>query len=79
MLKELYGWSWPEIRGHFPDFSNEVVGMCLKRLQKVSVRSGSFRRIQLCTRQREPYINLAVAAGTDFIISRDRDLLDLMK
>jgi predicted nucleic acid-binding protein len=26
----------------------------------------------------EPYINLAVAAGADFIVSRDRDLLDLM-
>ncbi len=24
------------------------------------------------------YINLAVAAGADFIISRDKDLLDLM-
>jgi predicted nucleic acid-binding protein len=26
----------------------------------------------------EPYINLAVAVGADFIVSRDRDLLDLM-
>ena len=26
----------------------------------------------------EPYINLAIAAGAGFIISRDRDLLDLM-
>jgi predicted nucleic acid-binding protein len=26
----------------------------------------------------EPYINLAVAAQADFIISRDRDLLDLI-
>lgn len=26
----------------------------------------------------KPYINLAVATGADFIISRDKDLLDLM-
>jgi putative toxin-antitoxin system toxin component, PIN family len=27
----------------------------------------------------EPYINLAIEAGVDFIITRDSDLLDLMK
>ena len=26
----------------------------------------------------EPYINLAVAAGADYIVTRDKDLLDLM-
>ncbi len=70
----------PEIRAHFPDLSDEIVGAFLKRLQKHSVlvrpvpKKFSYPRDE----DDEPYINLAVAAGADFIISRDRDLLDLM-
>lgn len=70
----------PEIRAHFPDLSDEIVGAFLKRLQKLSVlvrpvpKKFSYPRDE----EDEPYINLAVAAGADFIISRDRDLLDLM-
>jgi putative PIN family toxin of toxin-antitoxin system len=70
----------PEIRVHFPDFSDEIVGAFLKRLQKLSVfvrhvpKKFSYPRDE----DDEPYINLAVTAGADFIISRDRDLLDLM-
>jgi putative PIN family toxin of toxin-antitoxin system len=70
----------PEIRAHFPDLSDEIVGAFLKRLQKLSVlvrrvpKKFSYPRDE----DDEPYINLAVAAGADFIISRDRDLLDLM-
>ena len=70
----------PEIRTHFQDLSDEIVGAFLKRLQKLSVlvhpvpKKFSYPRDE----DDEPYINLAVAAGADFIISRDRDLLDLM-
>jgi uncharacterized protein len=70
----------PEIRAHFPDLSDEIVGAFLKRLQKLSVlvrrvpKKFSYPRDE----DDEPYINLAVEAGADFIISRDRDLLDLM-
>jgi putative PIN family toxin of toxin-antitoxin system len=70
----------PEIRAHFPDLSDEIVGAFLKRLQKLSMlvrlipKEFSYPRDE----DDEPYINLAVAAGADFIISRDRDLLDLM-
>lgn len=70
----------PEIRAHFPDLSDEIVGAFLKRLQKHSVlvrpvpKKFSYPRDE----DDEPYINLAVAAAADFIISRDRDLLDLM-
>jgi uncharacterized protein len=70
----------PEIRAHFPDLSDEIVGAFLKRLQKVSTlvrlvpKKFSYPRDE----DDEPYINLAVAAGADFIVSRDRDLLDLM-
>jgi putative PIN family toxin of toxin-antitoxin system len=70
----------PEIRTHFPDLSDEIVGAFLKRLQKFSVlvrpvpKKFSYPRDE----DDEPYINLAVAAGATFIVSRDRDLLDLM-
>jgi uncharacterized protein len=70
----------PEIRAHFPDLSDEIVGAFLKRLRKISVlvqpvpKKFSYPRDE----DDEPYINLAVEAGADFIVSRDRDLLDLM-
>lgn len=70
----------PEIRAHFPDLSDEIVGAFLKRLQKVFAlvrlvpKKFSYERDE----DDEPYINLAVAVGADFIVSRDRDLLDLM-
>ncbi len=70
----------PEIRAHFPDLSDEIVVAFLKRLQKLSLlirpvpKKFSYARDE----DDEPYINLAVEAGADFIISRDRDLLDLM-
>lgn len=66
----------PEIRAHFPDLSDEIVGAFLKRLQKLSVlvpKKFNYPRDE----DDEPYINLAVAAGADFIVSRDKDLLDL--
>jgi putative PIN family toxin of toxin-antitoxin system len=70
----------PEIRAHFPDLNDEIVGAFLKRLQKLSMfvrlvpKEFSYPRDE----DDEPYLNLAIAAGTNFIISRDRDLLDLM-
>lgn len=70
----------PEIRMHFQDLSDEIISAFLKRLQKLSVlvrlipKEFSYPRDE----DDEPYINLAVAAGADFIISRDKDLLDLM-
>lgn len=70
----------PEIRAYFQDLTDEIVGAFLKRLQKLSVlvrpvpKKFSYPRDE----DDEPYINLAVAARADYIISRDRDLLDLM-
>ncbi len=70
----------PEIRVHFSDLSDEIVGAFLKRLQNLSdlVRSVPKKFSYPRDEDDEPYIDLAVAAGADFIISRDRDLLDLM-
>ena len=70
----------PAIRAHFPDLSDEIVGAFLKRLQKLSVLVRPVPKKFSYTRDEddEPYINLAVEAGADFIITRDKDLLDLM-
>lgn len=70
----------PEIRAYFPELSDEIVGAFLKRLQRLSVLVHPVPKKFSHPRDEddEPYINLAVAAGADFIISRDRDLLDLM-
>jgi putative PIN family toxin of toxin-antitoxin system len=70
----------PEIRSHFPDLSDEIVGAFLKRLLKHSTLVRRVPKKFSYPRDEgdEPYINLAVAAGADYIISRDRDLLDLM-
>jgi putative PIN family toxin of toxin-antitoxin system len=70
----------PKIRAHFPDLSDEIVGAFLKRLQKLSVLTHPVPKKFSYPRDEddEPYINLAVAVGADFIVSRDRDLLDLM-
>lgn len=70
----------PEVRAHFHELSDEIVGAFLKRLEKISIlvrlvpKKFSYPRDE----DDEPYINLAVAAGADFIVSRDKDLLDLM-
>ncbi len=70
----------PEIRAHFPDLSDEIVVAFLKRLQKLSVLVRPVPKKFNYPRDEddEPYINLAVATGADFIVSRDKDLLDLM-
>jgi putative PIN family toxin of toxin-antitoxin system len=70
----------PEIRAHFPDLSDEIVGAFLKRLQNLSVLVRPVPKKFNYPRDEddEPYINLAIAAGANFIVSRDRDLLDLM-
>lgn len=70
----------PEIRAHFPDLSDEIVGAFLIRLQRISVLVQPVPKKFRYSRDEddEPYINLAIAAGATFIISRDRDLLDLM-
>jgi putative PIN family toxin of toxin-antitoxin system len=70
----------PEVRACFPNLSDEIAGAFVKRLQRVSEFVSRVPRAFRYTRDQddEPYINLAVEADADFIVSRDRDLLDLM-
>lgn len=70
----------PEIRVRFPHLSDEVVGAFILRLHKCAELLRHVPKQFRYARDEddEPYVNLAVAAGADFIISRDKDLLDLM-
>lgn len=70
----------PEVRACFPNLSDEIAGAFLKRLRNFSDFVSDVPRTFRYSRDEddESYINLAVKVGADFIVSRDRDLLDLM-
>lgn len=70
----------PELRVHFDDLNDEIVGAFLKRLQRHSslVRLVPKKFSYSRDEDDEPYINLAAAANADYLVSRDKDLLDLM-
>lgn len=71
----------PEIRKHFQTLTDEIVEAFLLRLRR---NSQIIRRVpKKFSYSRDPddeiYINLAVEAKADYIVSRDNDLLDLMR
>ena len=70
----------PEIRDHFQTLTDELVEAFLLRLHKNSefIRSVSKEFSYSRDPDDEVYINLAVCAEADYIVSRDNDLLDLM-
>ncbi len=70
----------PEIRKHFQTLTDEIIEAFLVRLRK---SSQLIRRVPKSFNlprdpDDEPYINLAVEAKADCLVSRDHDLLDLM-
>jgi putative PIN family toxin of toxin-antitoxin system len=70
----------PEVRACFPNLSDEITGAFLKRLQNLGDFVSDVPRTFRYSRDEddEPYINLAIEVSADFIVTRDRDLLDLM-
>lgn len=69
----------PEIRNHFQTLTDEIVEAFLVRLRR---NSQIISRIQKTfSYSRDPddeiYINLAIETKSDYIVSRDNDLLDL--
>lgn len=70
----------PEIRNRFQSLTDEIVEAFLVRLRKTGqiVRQIPKRFSYSRDPDDEPYINLAVEAEADYIVSRDKDLLDLM-
>lgn len=70
----------PEIRNHFQTLTDEIIESFLLRLQRNSQMIHHIPKKFSYSRDPddEPYINLAIEAQADYIVSRDNDLLDLM-
>ncbi len=70
----------PEIRTHFQSLTDELIGAFLLRVRKGAqmVRRVPKKFSYARDPDDEPYINLAVETKADYLVSRDRDLLDLM-
>lgn len=70
----------PEVRAQFADLNDEIVGAFLKRINMIAtfVDDVPDRFDYPRDEDDEPYVNLAIAAAADYLITRDNDLLDLM-
>jgi putative PIN family toxin of toxin-antitoxin system len=71
----------PNIRKKFPHLTDEVADGLIAEIERVGVAFHDVPRVFEYPRdpKDEPYINLAIAADADYLTSRDKDLLDLMK
>lgn len=69
-----------EVRTALPGITDLGVESLFRRIEKTAVVVREVPRVFEFTRDPddEPYINLAIAARANFMVSRDRDLLDLM-
>lgn len=72
--------SRPRIRAKNPAITDEAVGAFLERLRQVSRSIDSVPTSFTLPRDPddEPYLNLAIAAAADYLVTRDKDMLDLM-
>ena len=72
--------SRPELRGRLSGITDVRVEALFRRLERKAFWMRQVPRLFEYPRdpKDEPYINLAVAAGADYIISCDKDLLALM-
>jgi putative PIN family toxin of toxin-antitoxin system len=71
----------PKVRRRFPHLMPERVDTFVQKLATLGVLSTAVPDAGIVLRDPDdlPYLNLAVAANADYIVSRDKDLLDLMK
>ena len=69
----------PRVRQRFPSLTDELIDRFLTALGKRAVPIPDVPRVFIHERdpKDEPYINLAIAAGAHYLVSRDRDILDL--
>lgn len=70
----------PVIRRKFKTLTDAWVATFLANLDRVAARIDPVPAVVTLARdpKDEKYLNLAVAAGADYLVSRDNDLLDLM-
>jgi uncharacterized protein len=81
ILTELSGvLNRPTIRARYPELSDEIVENFLKGLRSTAeITSDVPKRFSyLRDIDDEPYLNLAIEAEATYLVSRDKDLLDLM-
>lgn len=73
--------SRPELRESLPGLTDDSVAALFSRLASKATLVKNVPRVFTYPRdpKDEPYINLAVAAEADYLVSRDSDLLDLMR
>jgi putative PIN family toxin of toxin-antitoxin system len=69
----------PNLRRKFLRLTDESVSAYVGRLLQIAVRIDPVPAAFTLTRDPDDskYLNLAVAAGANFVVTRDRDLLDL--
>jgi putative PIN family toxin of toxin-antitoxin system len=72
---------YPSLRRKYPTITDERVSKFLEHLEKISVIAQNPPEVFSLRRdpKDEPYVNLAIETAAPFIVSRDADLLDLIK
>lgn len=70
----------PEIRAQFGDLNDELVGAFLKKIEAIATFVDDVPKRFEYPRDRddEAYVNLAIAADANYLVTRDNDLLQLM-
>ena len=71
----------PHIRQKFPGLSDRLVNALVRKIENQAVLIRNVPEEYRFARdpKDEPYLNLAIAANALFLVSRDNDLLDLMR
>lgn len=72
--------SRPKIRAKFPSLTPERADLFLQKLATIAVLVNEVPDAGVMLRDPDdsPYVNLAAAAGVAYLVSRDKDVLDLM-
>jgi putative PIN family toxin of toxin-antitoxin system len=70
----------PTIRARYPELTDEIIEDFLKGLRSIAEIASDVPKRFSYPRDidDEPYLNLAIEAEANYLVSRDRDLLDLM-
>ena len=70
----------PETQRRFPGLTLEWITSFVANVEQKALRFTGIPRAFVLERdpKDEPYLNLAIAIGARYLVSRDRDLLDLM-
>jgi len=70
----------PTIRARYPELTDEIVEDFLMAIRSIAEMTGNVPRRFSYPRDidDEPYLNLAIEAEANYLVSRDKDLLDLM-